>query len=160
MKRFSDQELLSMAESFQLDPLFDVTIESRGPNNWAICRHNQCLDKNSDEWTYEGLSSSRTADFLNSTRFSSIHEAVDCYANWRKERFCIFAKAEADYRWHCFVWGKSGEEINRFWKAEHSERTRFGLWILVGPGFKVLDQKRYTGSDSVEYKDAIAEKYA
>lgn len=66
-----------------------MTVERRGPDRWAICRHRQCLNVEG-EWSYEFNSSDREEDWLATHRFDlggalrlAQAEALRIYANKR-----------------------------------------------------------------------------
>jgi len=140
---FTNDEFLEMANSFIIDPLFDVTLERRSENTWALVHWSRCLDKNTGEWEHESSPSNRTDNFISSTRFTSINDAVNHYAKWRKERCFIFCKTKADQRWNCFVYGEKEDEVRKSWegfaKNEPGKLKRSGLWIFVGRDFKILE---------------------
>lgn len=159
---FTNEQLLGMADSFSIDPLFEVTLERRSETTWALVHWNRCLDKNTGEWDYESSPSNRTEGFISTTRFNSIEEAVKHYASWRKERFFIFCKSKSDTRWNCFVYGKDEDEVRKSWagfaKVEEGKMKRHGIWVFVGPDFKVLDRFAADdgSADGVEFVDIIA----
>lgn len=54
--------------------IWGVTVEYRGPDQWAVCSHRRCLNSNG-EMEHESLPSSRTDEFKASTRFD-LHTAL------------------------------------------------------------------------------------
>lgn len=161
----TNEQLVGMANSFSPDPLFEATVERRSKNTWALCYWSRCLDKVTGEWDYESSPSNRTEGFISSTRFASLNEAIEHYAQWRKERFFIFCKSKSDYHWNCFVYGKDENEVRNSWagfaKDEVGKRKRHGVWVLVGPDFKILDKfvAEDGSAEGVEFVDQIAELY-
>ena len=166
MKSFSNEQLLEMADHFEIDPLFGVTLERRDydPSVWALCYSGSCLNKNTGEWDFESSPSNRKDGFLAATRFASIQEAIEFYANWRKQRFFIFRKSKNDYRWHCYIASKEENQVRGFWEnsleCEQGKNNRYGLWVFVGPGFEVLGRQEHPSSEGVVFKDTIAEIFA
>ena len=65
----------------------DVRLERRpqinGPDLWAIVDHAACLVRDGD-WVIEPMPSSRSEDYLESTRFASVEEALEF---WVKGEF-------------------------------------------------------------------------
>lgn len=49
-------------------PSFTITVEARGANRWAVCRHHQCLDLDGT-WSWEALPSGRPDEWLATHRF-------------------------------------------------------------------------------------------
>lgn len=81
------KKLLGKAISFTAgydDKDFQITIENRSDGRWAVVQIGQVLNK-SGEWEYEPLSSRRSEEFLERTRFS-FEEA------WRMSKNVIFSE--------------------------------------------------------------------
>jgi hypothetical protein len=105
--KVSDADLLSMATEFYLGPepllggvpfwwefftdsprqhgvyIRNVGSPDDGVDRWAIKGAFGCLNKLGD-WEYERLPSSRTDDFYERCRFSSVQEAIAYYRYWKK----------------------------------------------------------------------------
>lgn len=47
--------------------IFTITVEYRGRDRWAVCRHGECLGKRG-QWSYESSPSSRTDRWLGAYR--------------------------------------------------------------------------------------------
>jgi hypothetical protein len=60
-------DLLIKAEKFRFGP--DLTVESRGPSQWAVCHPGEVLNADG-EWEWEPQPSSRTDEFIARTRFT------------------------------------------------------------------------------------------
>lgn len=60
--------LVSMIQVLRIGPDEHVTVERRGPDEWAVCRDHQVLNS-SAEWEYEPSPSNRGDDFIARTRF-------------------------------------------------------------------------------------------
>lgn len=81
----TDQELLSKATSFLIwghdsGHDWDITVENRGKDRWAICLGRSCWNKTEKDFVYESLPSSRTEEFMKNSRFS-LQEAVGLAQN-------------------------------------------------------------------------------
>lgn len=48
--------------------VFEIAVEWRGNDRWAVVRHGQCLDRKG-RWSWESLPSSRTDEWLARHRF-------------------------------------------------------------------------------------------
>lgn len=71
------QELLNKATTFLIWSLddhgtssYDITVELRSTNRWAICYGRSCWDIRENEFIYESMPSGRTEDYIKNTRFS------------------------------------------------------------------------------------------
>ena len=60
-------ELLIKAEKLRFSR--DITVESRGPSQWAVCDGGMVLNSEG-EWEYEPLPSNRIPEFIARTRFT------------------------------------------------------------------------------------------
>jgi hypothetical protein len=48
--------------------LWELTVEKRGPDSWAVCRMRECLGSDG-EWWYESIPSERSDEWLKTHRF-------------------------------------------------------------------------------------------
>lgn len=69
--------------------VYEVQIAYRGVNRWAITNGRTCLNKKTGDWEYEPLSSSRTEEYLEATRFESAESAFDFWFAWRDARIKV-----------------------------------------------------------------------
>lgn len=73
-------ELLPNVRTFAFGPegdesyLYEVSVSYRGKGKYAVIHMNNCWD--GSDWVYEPMSSSRTDEFIEQTRFS-LRNAID-----------------------------------------------------------------------------------
>lgn len=81
-----------------------VYIERRSAHTWSICRAGLCLAQDG-EWEYEPSPSSRSEEFIQSTRFDSLESA---WNHWVKHRDYILECYERGVIWGTTSWIPSG----------------------------------------------------
>jgi hypothetical protein len=80
---------LDRANSFAFDIGPDrFTIERRSPTTWAVCKDGFCLNPKEYVFEWERMSSSRTDEFIATTRFTNLNDAVEALkgylARWER----------------------------------------------------------------------------
>lgn len=61
-------------------PSFEITVERRAPDRWAVLRNSRCLNRDGS-WDYEPRSSNREDDWLDEHRFTA-QDALRLAAEW------------------------------------------------------------------------------
>lgn len=148
--------LIQLANSFDIDPVLDVTLEKRSENTWAVVQsQNTVLVKNEGLGSFESepMPSSRSEEFVKNSRFDSIQEAIMYYHEWRRNHcFIIYSNNK---RWNWYTYSDNIEDVLDEWDYLESidnkptSRKRSGTWILVGKNYEVV--KTYKGQEL--YKD-------
>lgn len=144
--------LLTVANSFSIDEILDVTLEKRGDDVWAICHGSHCLNA-SGEWEYESLPSSRTNEFKKTTRFDSLEAAIDFYVEWRSHFYFFSLRGEYDRTWVCHVQSKDLKECENSWDRYAEKRGVFGRWIIIGTDRSILREAKGESGDKIKFKD-------
>lgn len=133
---------LSKATSFLIDEQFEVRVDKRGENSWAILDGGNCLGRNR-EWEYEPLPTARTDDFKLMYRFDSFDEAEKFYDDFKKSKWyvLIYAIRRGDKRQWCGVNGLMDEETARK-MFESEKRSRQGKMsiMLFGPNHQLIEK--------------------
>ena len=146
------ESLINFATSFIIDELLDITLEKRSPTTWVIFSSGQCLNKEG-EWDYERTPSNRTDEYIASTRFNSIEEAVDFYLRWRSQFYLFVLKGKHDRRWVCWCQSKNLEECEASWEYSLNKRQVFGRWLILGPDRSIIKEAKGESGNEIKFTD-------
>jgi len=139
----SAEQLLSVARSFDVDRLFEATVERRSGSTWAISQGGRCLMKDG-EWDWEPSPSERDDAFLEKARFASAQEATAFYLKWRSQFYFLAITMNDNERWHLVMVSKSLEEIEKDFDYMKEAKAQHGCLVLIAPDRSIL--KTYTGT--------------
>lgn len=143
--KITDEQLLSMAKSFEIDPYMRVEIKCTGyRKKWVICCNLDALNK-TKEWSYIPRSSGQTDDYRNSVEFDSANEAAEFYLNWRNAQCFIYA-VSGEHKGYV-TWGSDIDKTENVWNNWIRTKVQ-GHGYLVGPGRKVI--REFHGKDDIE----------
>jgi hypothetical protein len=70
--------------AYEIEKTHGIKIESRGYGNWAVVDAGTVLTKKLG-WEMEPRPASRSRDFIASTRWKSVNEALTAFVRWRKK---------------------------------------------------------------------------
>lgn len=146
MTKFDEKSLIPFGQCYTIDQLVDISLEKRGKDAWCLCSGRECLTKEG-KWEFESLSSNRTEEFIEQTRFSSIKEAVTFYLEWRSKYYFFAAKGVYDNRW-IYLASENVKKCEEYWKTVLGERSIFGRFLIIAPDRKIIrDEKAESGQD-------------
>lgn len=160
--------LIQFANSFDIDPVLDVTLEKRSENIWAVVQsQNTVLVKNEGLGSFESepMPSSRSEEFVKNSRFDSIQEAIMYYHEWRRNHcFIIYSNNK---RWNWYTYSDNIEDVLDEWDylekmekiyAKSQSRNRHGMWMLIGKNYEIVKTyKSQESSEVLEFEDKFAE---